>query len=179
VSENWPTPQANFPLEALTIVAPGGVRTNWHQPVVWTTTPTSGVNANVFYSTALMEIDLQIDVWSQYEDVRDSVSSWLTPQLNKCASVSLGLTTFPELASAPGLVIQIPLLNNVQAEFLFDSTPRLIENPGAAMTGDWRATWLGTATVHFTTIEQQAMMQTILLNLSINGATVEVTQLAP
>src|SRR6266498_2673430 len=101
ITENWPTPQKAFPPQALTVLAPlAGLITEYHEPVVWKSTP-----GNILYSYGRHVIPLELDVWAQYESIRDDLASSLLPLLNQNVSVTLGGATLANFANAPGLVL--------------------------------------------------------------------------
>lgn len=163
VSENWPTPQRKFSGQALTVLAPSsGQRTEYHNPVVWSVTPTSGVNADILYSYGKLTIPLQLDAWAQYESIRDDLAASVTPLVNQSAEVTLGTAgNQATLAQAPGLVIPVPTYFGVTAEFRFEPAPSPQENSDSAMTAEWRATWAGEALIYLMQKETKPMMKTI------------------
>lgn len=169
VSENWPTPQATFPPQALTVLAPhGGEVVEYHQPVVWQTTQTS-----VLYSYGKMTMPLQIDAWAQFEAVRDDLAAAVLPLLNRDPAATLGVSQTATFAQAPGLVITIPSYAAVTAEYHFDPLPQVIENPPAALTSEWRYVWMGDATIYLLQQEFQPLMKDVTILLGVNGAAPE------
>lgn len=171
VSENWPTPQRAFPPQAITVITPTtAARAQDHEPVVWKVVPTSGVNANVLYSYSLMELDLQIDIWAQYESVRDDLVATVGPLLNQNVNVTLGTTNnFYFLPLAPGLVLPMPTYYSINGEYKFFPAPSPYETPDAAMVGEWRATFAGEVTMSRMDQQVLPMVQTLTIKETFNG----------
>jgi len=180
VTENWPTPQRAFPPQSLTVLAPSdGQVTEYHQPVVWSVTPTTGVNCTVLYSYGKLKIPLQLDAWAQYESLRDDLAASVTPLVNVPADVTLGVAgNQPELAQAPGLVIPIPTYFSVTAEFRFEPAPGPREGSDPALMGEWRATWDGEALIYLMAQDTKPLMKTIVMQMAVNGGSNELYQLA-
>lgn len=174
VSENWPTPQAKLAPQALTVLAPqSGEFVEYHQPVVWQVTPATNTAGSILYSYGKMTLPLQVDAWAQFEAVRDDLVAAVLPLLNRDTAATLGVSQTATLAQAPGLVIPVPTYANVTAEYHFDPLPRLWEDQEPAMVSDWRATWVGDATIYLVQQETQPLMLDVTVKLSANGAAAE------
>lgn len=173
VSENWPTPQAVMPPQVLTVLAPqGGQFVEYHQPVVWQVT-TSSIGTTVLYSYGKMTMPLQLDAWAQFEATRDDLVAAVLPLLNRDVASTLGVTQTATFAQAPGLVIPVPNYASVTAEYHFDPLPQLMEAQEPAMTSDWRATWVGDATIYLLQSESQPLMRDVTIKLAANGDTAQ------
>jgi hypothetical protein len=174
VTENWPNPQKAFPPQALTVLAPvAGQVIEYHQPVVWQVNSPAGASGTILYSYGKMEIPLELDVWAQFESVRDDLASTLLPLLNQNPDITLATGANASLALAPGLVLFIPTYSNVTAEYRFDPVPNAIETSEGATVSDWRYIWRGNATIYLMQSETQPLMKDVTILLGANGSTPE------
>lgn len=192
VSENWPTPQTGFPKRALTVLAPrvAPLEVAYHAPVIWGTTDTTpepteeepdpAPTGTVLYSYGRATYQLQLDVWAEFEAVRDQLQAVVQTALNRnpLATLPSDPAAVPCLDAGPGLVLELDDFYGVTCEYRFDPVPLLAETPPAAMAGDWRATWSGTATVYLMTEQAVALMKSITLRQTINGGSSEDVPLA-
>jgi hypothetical protein len=179
VSENWPNPKQPFPPQALTVLAPqNGVQTEYHAPVIWQVTPISGTQATVLYSYGRLTIGMQLDTWSNFEAVRDSLAAAVTPLLNQSPSSSLGLGGL-DLQNAPGLVLPLPSYYGVTCEYAFDGEASPDESSDNATVAGWRATWTGSASLYLMAQQTVSLMLEIDAQLTLNGAPTDTVKLAP
>lgn len=166
-SGEWPTAGKALPPIAVTVTTPGEQQTEFHPTVPHAVSNISGTTADVVYSFGHVEQGLQIDLWATYRAVRDDVAQAIYFALNLPPNVTLGLGGLPNWSQAAGLVLRIPLLFNVPADFQFGDSPRTPESSDAAQQGEWRATWIGTASLETVDKENVPLMQQINFNVDV------------
>jgi hypothetical protein len=164
VFDSWPDPATSLPAEAVSVLATGTIEEGGYAPQTHRVTPTAGVMGDVLYGFGTLTLGLQLDCWTHHEATRDVLARDLEAALNRPPAITLGLTGgIPQLGRERGLVIRIPNLFNCPADFRFEPTASPVENGDAAQTGEWRATWAGSAFVHLVNQESLALRQTLNL----------------
>lgn len=182
ISKGWPTPQQKLVVPAVTVLTSNQVKTDFHKARLWKVTPTTGINATALYSYGRAEINVQLDAWEEYEVRRDALSARLETCLNRDPQETLDPdpTRVVGYSRCPGLVLRLPDFYNVPAEFIFEGTPAdLKESSQSAIVADWRATFSGRVLLHLMDQDTVALMQTVVMQIAINGDTAESVQLAP
>lgn len=182
VNEKWPIAGQAFPALALTVVCPSTpVRlAQAHQPYIWSTTPLGGGThqGTVVYSYGHLEIDVQLDAWTQYPAIRDKLANDLEAQLNRPAAATMAAST-DEYARGIGLVLPVGDLYNAPADFRLAQAAGAPESSDVAQGATYRAMFTGTATVY--AVDQQTfyLMEQIVLQLTQNNGSVDQRQFYP
>lgn len=172
VNEQWPIPQQQLATPAITIVTSPQLKCEYHLPRLWTTTPTIGVNGIARYSYGRAELNLQIDVWSDYEATRDALAARAESVLNRDPLETLAPNPSRPVGYArkPGLVLALTNYHNTPCEFIFETPASSVgESKGQAMVADWRNTFAGRAILHLMNEEVVALMKSVTMKLAING----------
>ena len=167
----WPNPDATLPEYALTVLATGAPDVRYHPAVVRSVVVGSGATGTVRSSYARLTLGLQLDAWARYAATRDALAAAVRDALNRHPADTLGGGGLPRLGRRGGLVLTLPALLDAPCEFRFGVAPSPQEAPEAAQDGEWRASWAGTATTLALDEAQLALIKTLRVTLTTNGAT--------
>jgi hypothetical protein len=159
VMSRWPSPSQSLPDKAITIVQ-SGARTDL--PIDPQILRFSSVNAdrvNATYQIAACEIPIQLDVWTKKDVYRDDLVARLDNVLND----------YFGREPANGVALKLrDGWEDTYADFWFEFCGDQ-DTPDAAMRGEYRAIYRGTATFMLTVTRETAKQKVINLRLSLNG----------
>jgi len=166
VSAQWPQAARDVGTTEITVVMPGSgpVTIVPHQPKLW-----AYVDGVAIYSYALVELDLQLDVWAPYQETRDLIAGTLEGQLNRPSTVTVAGSAMPQYRRNRGLSLRATELHDSVITYRMTPVPPVTENNQAVHQDDWRATWLGTATLHALDSQAVVALTDLQINLSLNG----------
>jgi hypothetical protein len=168
VFSSWPQPSMTLPEFAVSVLTVPPFDVQEHEPRIWDTTPTIDPNGTTLYSYGTANVGMQLDVWARYPEARDNLADSVRKWVNRSPIESLGiLGALPYLGSHPGLVLKLSDFGDVTAEYRFGQIATPVEDSTAVQSGEWRATWNGSAFLYLISIEQVALMKT--LTLDVNG----------
>lgn len=181
ISENWPTAVKALVMPAVTVLASSTVRTAWHQPMVWRTTPIKGAQTpkgDVLYSYGKAEINMQLDCWAGFEATRDKLAQQVEAVINRPPEDTLNPdpNRLKSFSVRPGLVLKVGGYYDTYCEFIFEAVASdLPENNFAAQTNEWRQAYTGTANFYVCNEEQMALLKAAIAVLDINDEKENIT----
>ena len=170
VSGVWPNPDEPIPEKALTILKIGARRETKVDPSLVSSAELSPPDPTAMLYTwrvKAIEQDIQLDVWSRYEDVRDDLQARLDQALNQ----GLAATLSPDILHddfRDGLLLTLGDGHPGYADFIFDG-PEITDLPDAAQRNEFRSTQTGTLSAMLTITKQQPRMANITLRMTANG----------
>lgn len=182
VSSQWPVPGVRLPAKAATVIlAPTTGREHKFPAVALSQTAIDGdaVNALILWTIGIVEFDLQVDVWCEFQDDRDALELQTEQALHRPPAVTL-LAATNTTDHAPGLVLAVPKNFNTPAHYRFSAFPSIPENSTVAQAAEWRATWMGSCTAHLLRQTTGPLIKRLLLQQSGSGIpSTDTTQLYP
>jgi hypothetical protein len=165
----WPTPGRKLPANLVTVLAAGEPETRFHPPKIYRTIPGVAPMGAVRYAYGRATLPLQLDAWATSAPARNVLASALAAALHRHPAATLGLTTLPRLGARGHLVIAPAALLGAPCAFRFEGQSLPAESSDGAQSGEWRASWAGTAETFVVTEEQLALMQSITVLGPIDG----------
>lgn len=169
VSGEWPTPGRKLPANAVTVLAAGEPETRFHPPRIYRTTPGVAPMGAVRYAYGRATVPLQLDAWATSPAARDTLSQALAGALHRHPAETLGLVGLPRLTARGRLVLLPAALLGAPCQFTFEAQSLPAESGDAAQSGEWRASWSGSAETYVVTEQQLALIQSITVQGPVGG----------
>lgn len=172
VFKDWPTPGEKLGEHSITVLATGEVEDWYYFPptqICVSPNPTGNLGTVTYTYGRLDGIQLSIDCWSSAKAKRNKLSAAVRGLLNRTPSETLGGAApidGTRYGAGSGVVLKLDKFFNQGCEFQFGPMPRMPESSQAAQLNDWRATWLGNASLYLT--DQSVMPLIKQLNLELN-----------
>lgn len=171
----WPTPGRKLPARLVTVLAAGEPETRFHPPRIYRTIPGVAPMGTVRYAYGRATLPLQLDAWATSAPARDALASALAAALHRHPAATLGGGgSLPRLSARGHLVLAPAALLGAPCAFRFEAQSLPAESSDAAQSGEWRASWAGSAETFVVTEEQLALMQSITVFGPVGGVATSI-----
>jgi hypothetical protein len=178
VSDEWPNPDEALPEKAITILKIGAreetraePRVVKSEPLMVGDPPAEDPVLRVYtWRVKLIKQTIQLDIWSQYEVVRDDISARLDEALSQGPAVTIDPTNINLDDFRDGILLALGDGHPGFADYMFDGDD-CVDEAGAAQRSEFRATRLGYISAPLTIQKTQPKIAHVGLSVTAFGAT--------
>lgn len=175
VLDDWPSPGQELPERAVSVFVPEqDPDVRYWAPAVFSLVEDApgSVTGVVRYSHGRFKLQVQLDVWARYADVRSELVRALNTVLHRHPQVTLpGGDGYARPGRWHELVRLATDLPGGLMAYRFPDVPSFLDDGGSVQVGEYRALFQGSLYGVLTTEEAAGILRTIGLNLTVNDGT--------